>query len=85
MSPGIDKEQINRGMLCFFLHILAATGKTLPRQLVAQVDHPSIGIIRTDADVQAIQAGLVANPQALWFQFLKSPEGQVLRTPEVKD
>ncbi len=50
MSPGIDDEQVNRGALNFFLHILAVMGRTLPRQLIAQVDHPSISVTRTDAD-----------------------------------
>ncbi len=82
MLPGITNEQVNRGALHFFLHILAATGKILPRQLIPQVDHPSISVPRTDEDLRAIQTGAIPDPQGAWFKFLGTDAGKELRPPQ---
>ncbi len=54
----------------------------MPRQLIAQVDHPCISVPRTDADLQAIQSGAIPDPQGLWFKFLNTDAGKDLRPPE---
>ncbi len=82
LSPGITNEQVNHGALHFFLHILAATGRILPRQLIPQVDHPSISVPRTDEDLRAIQAGTIPDPQGAWFKFLGTDAGKDLRPPQ---
>ncbi len=79
MSPEITNEQVNRGALHFFLHILVATGRALPRQLIPQVDHPSISVPRTNEDLRAIQMGAIPDPQGPWFKFLNTDAG---RPPE---
>ncbi|MCP4607046.1 MAG: hypothetical protein GY847_42125, partial [Proteobacteria bacterium] len=82
MSPGITNQQVNRGALNFLLHILSATGRTLPRQLISQVDHPCIGVFCTDRDREAVESGAVPDPRGLWYRFLDTEVGRQLKPPE---